>query len=132
MHNTILDLRQILASKTKPTILHLNETRHSHIKSLWREALQDYKLIHTSPKLYPATDRRSAGTMLVICKDICKDAASIPTPTHLSDYIKAATNTPHDGFPIVAIAAYVSQIHTNALELTYKDILSWIQQDATT
>jgi hypothetical protein len=47
MHNTILDLHHILNSKHKPTIINLTETIQSHIKSIWRDTLKDYKLTHT-------------------------------------------------------------------------------------
>jgi hypothetical protein len=50
MHNTILDLHRILNSKHKPTIINLTETKHSHIKSIWRDTLKDYKLTHTHPQ----------------------------------------------------------------------------------
>jgi hypothetical protein len=47
MHNTILDLHHTLNSKHKPTIINLTETKHKHIKSIWRDILKDYKLTHT-------------------------------------------------------------------------------------
>jgi hypothetical protein len=129
MHNTILDLNRILNSITKPSILYLTETEYGHIKSIWREALRDYKRTHTSPKLYPTTNRRSAGTILATRRDVYKVVAPIPTPAHLTDYIKAATITSQEGIPIIAITAYMSQIHTKEQEQTYKDILTWIQQN---
>jgi hypothetical protein len=58
MHNTILDLQKIISTQKKPTIIHLTETKHSHIKSIGREVLKDYKLIHTDPTLDPTTNRR--------------------------------------------------------------------------
>jgi len=105
MHTTILNLHRILNSKSKPTILYLTETKHSHIKSTWREALTEYKLTHTSPKLDPTTNRRLAGTILATRRDMYKDITPIQTPAHLTDYVKAATITPHDGSPIIAITA---------------------------
>jgi hypothetical protein len=45
------------------------------------------------------------------------------------DCIKAAKITPHDGTPIIAITAYMPQLHTKAQELIYLDILKWVQQD---
>jgi hypothetical protein len=56
MHNTILDLPKITSTHIKPTIIHLTETKHSHIKSIWREVLKEYKLIHTPPSLDPTTN----------------------------------------------------------------------------
>jgi hypothetical protein len=132
MHSTVLDLHHILASKNKMTILYLTETKHSHIKSTWREALRDYKLINTSTKLEPTTNRISFGIILSIRKDIYKDATPIPTPIHLTNYIKEVTITPHDGSPIITISAYMPQIHTTAQEQMYKYIHSWIQQEITT
>jgi hypothetical protein len=44
------------------------------------------------------------------------------------DYIKAAKLTPHDGTPIIAITAYMPQLHTKAQEHIYLDILKWIEQ----
>ncbi len=99
MHITILDLHQILKSKHKQTIIHLTETKHSHIKSIWREALENYKLKHTSQKLDPTTQSRSADNILATRRDVYKDATPIKTPTHLTDHIKAAIITPHNGPP---------------------------------
>jgi hypothetical protein len=88
--------------------------------------LQTHK--HTHPKLDPTTLRRSAGTILVTRQDVYKEATPIQTPTNLTDYIKAAKLTPHDGNPIIAITAYMPQLHTKAQELLYLDILKWVEQ----
>ena len=64
MHNAILDLQNIMSTQKEPTIIHLTETKHSHIKSIWREALKEYNLIHTHITLDPITNRRSGGTIL--------------------------------------------------------------------
>jgi len=111
MYNTILDLHYTLNSKAKPTILYLTEAKHGRIKFIWREALRDYKLTHASPKLDPTTNRRLAGTILATRKDVYKDVTSRPAPAHLTYYIKAATITPHDSSPIIAMTAYMPQIH---------------------
>ena len=124
MHNPILDLHRILNSKSKRIILYLTETKHNHIKSIWREALLNYKLTHAFSKLDPTTNRRSAGTILATRKDVYKEATPIPAPAHLTNYIKAATFTPHAGSPIIAMTAYMPQIHTKEQEQTYKDILT--------
>ena len=55
MHNTILDMHRILNTHAILTIFHLTETKHNHIKSIWREALTDYNLIHTCLRLDPTT-----------------------------------------------------------------------------
>jgi hypothetical protein len=129
MHNTILDIHRILSTDNKPTIISLTETKHSHIKSIWRDILKEYKLIHTPPKLDPTTLRRSAGTILAIRRDTYKEAIPIQTPTNLTDYIKAAKITPHDGTPIIAITAYMPQLHTKAQEQIYQDILKWVENN---
>jgi hypothetical protein len=77
IYNTILDLRHIFNSKHKPRIINLTETKHSHIKSIWRDTLKEYKLIHTHPKLDPNTLRRSAGTILATRRDVYKEATPI-------------------------------------------------------
>jgi hypothetical protein len=123
MHTTILDLHYILNSKHKPTIIHLTEIKHINIKSIWRDSLKDYKLTHTHPKLDPNTLRRSTCTILATRRDIYKEVTPIQMPTNLMDYIKAAKITPHDGTPIIAISAYMPQLHTTEQELIYLDIL---------
>jgi hypothetical protein len=103
MHNTILDLHHIINSEIRPTQLYLTDTKHSHIKSIWREALKDYKLTPIPPTLDPSTNRRSVGTILATRRDVYKEATRIQAPPHLTDYLKASTITPHDGSPIIAI-----------------------------
>jgi hypothetical protein len=95
MHIAIIDLQNIMNTQKKPTILHLTETKHSHIKLIWREALKEYKLIHTHPTLDPTTIKRSGGTILAARRDTCKEVTTIPTPPHIGDYISAATLTPY-------------------------------------
>jgi hypothetical protein len=126
MHNTTLDLQHITNTPKKPTIIHLMETKHSHIRSIWREVLKDCKLIHTYPTLDPTTNRRSGGTILAARRDTYKKVTAIPTPLHIGDYISAATLTPYDGSPIIAISAYMPQLHTKAKDTIYAEILTWI------
>jgi hypothetical protein len=92
-------------TQEKKTILHLTETKHNHIKSIWREALKEYKLIHTHPTLDPTTNRRSGGTILAARRDTYKEVTRIPIPPHIGDYISASTLTPYDGSLIIAISA---------------------------
>jgi hypothetical protein len=63
---------------------------------------------------------------------VYKDATPIQTPTHLTDYIKAAIITPHDGTTIVAITAYMPKLPTKAQEIIYLDILKGVKQDIIT
>jgi hypothetical protein len=48
------------------------------------------------------------------------------------DYIQAAIITPHDGTPIMAITAYMPQLHTKPQEQTYLDIPQWVNRDIIT
>jgi len=129
MHNTILDLQHIMNTQKKPSIIHLTETKHSHIKSIWREELKYYKLVHTRPTLEPNTNIRSGGTILAVRRDTYKEVTAIPTPSHIGDYISAATLTPYDGSPIIAISAYMPQLHTEAKDTIYTEILAWIHME---
>ena len=118
-----------MSTQKKLTILHLTETKHIHIKSIWREALTKYKLIHSHPTLDPAKNRRSGGTILAARRDTYKEVTEIPTPPHIGDYISAATLTPYDGSPIIAISTYMPQLHTKAKHNIYTEILSWINME---
>jgi len=129
MHNTILDIQHIMNTQQNPTIRHLTETKHNHIKSIWRAVSYDYKLIHTYPTLDPTTNRRSGGTILAARRETYKEVTAIPTPPHIGDYISAATLTPYDGSPIIAISAYMSQLHNKAKDTIYTDILTWIHKE---
>ena len=64
------------------------------------------------PSLDLATNRRSGGTIIATRRDTYKEVTAIPTPSHIGDYISAATLTPYDGSPIIAISAYMPQLHT--------------------
>ena len=108
MHNTILYLQHIMMNTQKnPTIINLTETKHSHIKSIWREVLKDYKLVHAHPTLDPITNRRSGRTILAARRDTYKEVTVISTPSHIGDYISAATLTPYDSSPIITILVYM-------------------------
>ena len=85
MHNTILYMHHILNTQIKPTIIHLTETKHSHIKSIWRDALKDYKLIHTYPTLDPTPNRISGKPILAARREIYKEATAISSPPHIGD-----------------------------------------------
>ena len=129
MHNTILDLQHIMNTQKNTSIIHLTETRHSHIKSVWREVLKDYKLVHTHPILDPTTNRRSGGTILSVRRDTYKEVTAIPPPSHIGDCIFAATLTPYDASPIIAISAYMPQLHTKAKDTIFTEIITWINTE---
>jgi len=97
------------------------------MKSIWRETFKDYKLIHTYPTLDPTTNRRSGGTILAARRDTYKEATAISPPPYIGDYISSATLTPHDGSPIIAISAYMPQLHIKAQDTIYTKILTWIR-----
>jgi hypothetical protein len=118
-----------LNNQTKPTLIHLTENKHNHIKFVWREVLKQYKVIHASPKLDPTTNRRWVEAILAARRDTYKDATDITTPSHLRDYISAAKLTSHNGSPIIAISAYMPQLHTKSQETLYIEILKWIHTD---
>jgi hypothetical protein len=132
MHNIILDLQNIMNTQKKSTLIHLTKTKHNHIKSIWREVLKYYELIHIHPTLDPTTNRRSGGTILAARRDIYKEVTAIPTPPHIGDYVSAATLTPHDGSPIIAISAYMPQCHIKATYIIYTEILTWIHTEIIT
>jgi hypothetical protein len=68
MHTKILDLQNILSKYPDPNIIALTETKHCHIKSIWRQALRNYKLVY-NPSLYNKhTKSCSGGTILAIHK----------------------------------------------------------------
>ena len=121
-----------MSTHKKPTMIHLTETKHIHMKSIWREVLKDYKLIHTHSPLEPTTNRRSGGTILGARRDIYKEVTVIPTQSHIGDYVSAATLTPHDGSTIIAISAYMPQLHTKAKDKIYTAILTWIRTEIIT
>jgi hypothetical protein len=116
-------------TQRKPTKVHLRETKHSHIKSIWRDVLKDYTLIHTYPTLDPTTNRRSGGTILAARRDTYKEVTAIPTPPHIRDYISAAALTPYGGSPIIAIFAYMPQLQTKAKDMIYTEILTLIHTE---
>jgi len=95
-------------------------------------SLKDYKLTHISSKLDSSRQHGSTGTILATKRDVNKDATPIQTPTHLTDNIKAAIITTHDGTSIIAITAYMPRLHTKAQELIFLHILKWVKQDIIT
>ncbi len=77
-------------------------------------------------------NRRSGGTILVARRDTYKEVTVIPTPPHIRDYVSAATLTPHDGSPIIAISVIMPQLHTKAKDTIYTEILTWIHTEIIT
>ena len=119
LHNAILYLQHSMNTQKQPTIIHLTETKHSHIKSICREILKDYKLVHIHLTLDPTTNKRSGGSILEARRDTYKDVTVIPTPSYIGDDISAAKLTTYDDSPIIAISAYVPQLHTKGKDTIY-------------
>ena len=81
------------------------------------------------PKAWPNTNRRSGGTILAARRDTYKEAIAIPSPPHHRDCMTAATLTPYNGSPILAISAYMLHLHTKSQDTLYIGILTWIHTE---
>ena len=128
MHSSITDVIMILRNKERiPDILALTETKHSHINSLWRITLQQYKLHHNVPEINPETNRRSAGTVLAINKTKFTSSTSIDVPSHLTGYLTAAVAVPYARPTILAVALYMPQLNSPSTKSLYGEILDWIK-----
>jgi hypothetical protein len=115
MHTTILDLQNILTDHPDPHIIALTETKHRHLKSIWRQALRNYKLVY-KPSLYNKhTKRCSGGTILAIQKNAYSTTKPLLIPPSYQPYLAIALLTPKAGSEILAIAAYPPQ-HQTQLE----------------
>ena len=126
MHTTLLDLQNILHKQATPQILALTETKHRHIKSIWRHTLRNYKLIY-NPSLYnKSTKRASGGTILAIHTSTYKTIEPIRVPTPYQPYLSIAKLTPKLGNPIIAISAYLPQTNTHQGKQSYQDTLTWL------
>jgi hypothetical protein len=126
MHTTILDLQKLLITHSDPHILALTETKHRHIKTIWRQALRNYRLIY-NPSLYnKSTKRCSGGTILAIHKNACQTIQPLHIPPQYQPYLAIALLTPKTGSEILAIAAYLPQHLTKIDTQIYHDILHWL------
>ena len=107
MHTSILDLQDILNTHTKPQNISLTETKHRHIKSIWRHTLKNYKLVY-NPSLYnKKTKRASGGAILSIRSDAYNTIETVAVPTPYKPYIAIALFQPGVGTKIFTIAAYL-------------------------
>jgi len=126
MHTTLLDLQDILNKQTPPQILALTETKHRHIKSIWRHTLRNYKLIY-NPSLYnKSTKRASGGSILAIHSPNYKNIEPIRVPPPYQPYLAIAKLTPKNGTPLIAISAYLPQLNTPEGKQSYQDTLNWL------
>ncbi len=125
MHTTILDLQTLLHAQSKPTIITLTETKHRHIKSIWRHALKHYKLVY-NPSLYSKqTKRTSAGTILAIHKDAYTNITPMQTPIPLQPYLSLALLQPTNGSKTIAASTYMPQYITPQGQQIYREVLDW-------
>ena len=132
MHTTILDLQSILDNNPDLHIIALTETKHRHIKSIWRQTLKNYKLIHSPSHYDKHTQRCSGGTILAIHKNAYSTIKPIHIPSQYQPYFAIALLTPKTGSDILAIAAYLPQ-HQSAKDAhTYQDTLQWLKTLLTT
>ncbi len=127
MHTTILDLQELLNSHSDPHIITLTETKHKHIKSIWRQTLKNYKLIYNPSLHNKFTKRYSGGTILAIHKNAYPTIKALHVPTQYQPYLAIAHLTPKTGSAILAIAAYLPQHQNKSDSQTYQDTLQWLQ-----
>jgi hypothetical protein len=126
MHTTILDLQDLLNNKPKPQLIALTETKHRHIKSIWRHTLREYKLIY-NPSLYNrSTKRASGGAILAVHSKAYTSIEPIRVPNPYQPYIAIAKLTPKQGTTLIAISAYLPQSKTPQNKQTYQDVLTWL------
>jgi len=90
MHTTILDLQKLLTNHLEPHIIALTETKHRHIKSVWRQTFRNYKLVY-NPSLYNNhTKRCSGGTILAVHKSANTTMKPIQVPPPYHPYLAIA------------------------------------------
>jgi len=128
MHSTVVDIVRLLEhSNISPDILSLTETKHTHINSLWRNILHDFKILHYPPQVNPDTRKPSGGTALAVKKSSFRTTCAIDVPKDLRSHLVAAIITPHAGTPIIAISVYMPQLRESRQKLDlYWTILKWI------
>ena len=127
MHTSLVDLLHTM-ERTQPDILSLTETKHSHIKSIWRHTLTGYKLVHHPPPLNPDTGRRSGGVILAIRTSHYRSITQLSAPEALRPHLAAAVLTPYIGSPTLVIGAYMPQLNTPDSRNIYSDTIAWILQ----
>ena len=69
-----------------------------HIKSIWRHTLSNYKLVYNPSHYDKETNCTSAGTMLVIDKNIYTNMEPMKIPPTLQPYFAATLFTPDPNF----------------------------------
>jgi len=119
MSTTIIDLQNILTTQPDPQIIALTETKHLHIKSIWRQALRNYKLVHNSSLYYKHNKRCSWGTILAKHKTVYSTIKPLHIPPAYQLYLAIAFLTPKAGPEILANAAYLPQKQTKLEDQTY-------------
>jgi len=124
MHTSILDLQDLLNTNSKPQIIALTETKHRHIKSIWRRTLKNYKLVY-NPSLYNKIEdkRASGGVIVTIRSDAYTTIELIAVSTPYQPYIAIDLLQPGVGSKLITIAAYLPQPTTTQGKLEYQTIL---------
>ena len=132
MHTTILDQQKLLTNHPEPHYIALTETKHRHIKSIWRQILRSYKLVY-NPSLYNKhTKRCSGGTILAVHKSAYTTIKPIKVPPPYQPYLAIALLTPKAGSEILAISTYLQQHQSKPDTRTYRDTLNWLHTLLTT
>jgi hypothetical protein len=131
MHTPILDLQNLLTTQTPPHIIALTETKLRHIKSIWRQTLKGYKLVH-NPSLYnKQTKRCTGGIILAINTTTYSKIEPYPIPINLQHHIAMALLTPNTGSKIIAISIYLPQHNITQGKEVYKEVLLWLNKTLT-
>jgi hypothetical protein len=126
VHTSILDLQNLLNTHPKPQIIALTETKHRHIKSIWRHTLKSYKLIY-NPSLYnKKTKCASGGAILAIRSDAYTTIEPIHVPTPYQPHLAIALLQPGVGTPLITMSSYLPQPTTAQGKLEYQAIFHWI------
>jgi len=132
MHTTILDLQKLLTNHPEPHIIAPTETKHRHIKSIWRQTLSNYKLVY-NPSLYNKhTKRCFGGTILAVHKSAYTTIKPIQVPPPYHPYLAIALLTPKVGSEIRVISNYLPQHQSTPDTHTYRETLNKLRTLLTT
>ena len=129
MSSSIGDLSPMM-TQYQPEIVALTETKHKGVKPIWRHALHGYKLIHKPLDTAASTNRKRGGSILAIKQSAFKNIEALDPPAPLHNYIAAALKTPHAGKQILAVSAYMPQLHLPSDKANYTLCIQWILDHA--
>jgi hypothetical protein len=126
MHTTILYLQKLLAAHSDTHIIALTETKHRHIKSIWRQTLRNFKLIYNQSLYNTHTKRCSGGTIVAIHKKAYSTIKPLHIPPPYQPYLAIALLTPKAGSEILAITAYLPKHQSKIETQTNQDTRQWL------